>query len=40
VNSRPFSQAIHGLVEALQFHDITRQQVEYVVDVLGYILSE
>ena len=35
-----FSEAIHGLVEALQFHDITRQQVEHVVDSLDHILSE
>jgi len=27
-----FTETINGLVEALQFHDITRQQVEHVVD--------
>jgi hypothetical protein len=35
-----FSEAIHGLVEALQFHDITRQQVEHVIDSVDHILSE
>jgi methyl-accepting chemotaxis protein len=35
-----FSEAIHCLVEALQFHDITRQQVEHVIESLDLILTD
>ncbi len=35
-----FSEAISGVVEALQFHDITRQQVEHVIETLGRILDD
>ena len=35
-----FSEAINGLVEALQFHDITRQQLEHVIESLDHILSD
>ena len=35
-----FSEAINGLVEALQFHDITRQQVEHVVESLEHVLND
>jgi methyl-accepting chemotaxis protein len=35
-----FSGTINGLVEALQFHDITRQQVEHVVESLEHLLAE
>ena len=34
-----FSEAIHGLVEALQFHDITRQQVEHALGRLSTAIS-
>jgi len=32
---RSFSEAINGVVTALQFHDITRQQIEHVVESLA-----
>ena len=35
-----FSEAISDLVEALQFHDITRQQVEHVIESLDRLLSD
>lgn len=35
-----FSGTINGLVEALQFHDITRQQVEHVVESLEHLLRD
>lgn len=35
-----FSETINGLVEALQFHDITRQQVEHVVESLEHLISD
>lgn len=35
-----FSEAINRLVEALQFHDITRQQVEHVIESLDHVLSD
>ena len=34
-----FSEAIHGLVEALQSHDITRQQVEHALGRLSTAIS-
>lgn len=34
-----FSEALNGLVAALQFHDITRQRIEHVIDSLKLILS-
>jgi hypothetical protein len=35
-----FSEAIHGLVEAIQFHDITRQQAEHVIEALDRVLRD
>ncbi|WP_321478227.1 methyl-accepting chemotaxis protein [uncultured Paludibaculum sp.] len=34
------SETINGLVEALQFHDITRQQVEHVIESLEDLLND
>jgi hypothetical protein len=33
------SAAIDGLVESIQFHDITRQQVEHVVEALRHLVA-
>lgn len=39
-NFGSFSEALHGLVAALQFHDITRQRIEHVIESLKQLLSE
>jgi chromosome segregation ATPase len=34
---KSFSEAINGVVTALQFHDITRQQIEHAVEALSHL---
>lgn len=35
-----FSEALNGVVTALQFHDITRQQIEHVVEALVHLAGD